>query len=119
MKTGKLQWQTQEGDQDDAPDPKDGRGRNAPKYYGRGSAILADKKFIVLGERGVLALVDANPRAFREISRVEYPEAGYPSWAAPVLSRQRLYLSVAREMDDPLGRKTHEYHLLCLDLAKP
>ncbi|MBI3861400.1 MAG: PQQ-like beta-propeller repeat protein, partial [Planctomycetia bacterium] len=116
--TGKLMWQTHEDDTGDQPDPKDGRGRNEPKYYGRGSAILADGKFIVLGERGVLALVDVNPREFREISRVHYPEAGYPSWAAPVLSRQRLYLNVAREIKDPTGRSGHDYHLLCLDLAR-
>jgi hypothetical protein len=117
LNTGKLEWQTQERVTDDIPNPKDGRGRRAPKYYGRGSAILADGKFIVLGERGVLALVDANPREFKEISRIQYPEAGYPSWAAPVLSRQRLYLNVAREIEDPLGRYAHEYHLLCVDLA--
>jgi outer membrane protein assembly factor BamB len=119
LKTGKLQWQTHEPDDGDLPDPKDGRARNIPKYYGRGSAILADGKFIVLGERGVLVLVDTDSREFREISRFQYPEAGYPSWAAPVLSRGRLYLNVAREIADPLGRSAHEYHLLCLDLAKP
>ncbi|MBS0264275.1 MAG: PQQ-like beta-propeller repeat protein [Planctomycetes bacterium] len=115
--TGKLKWQTNEPFSDDVPDPKDGRGRTQPKYYGRGSAVLADGKFIVLGERGVLALVDADAEKFHEISRVQFPEAGYPSWAAPVLSRKRLYLSVAREMQDAFGRYAHEYHLLCLDLA--
>jgi outer membrane protein assembly factor BamB len=120
LSTGKLHWQTHEKEgRNDLPNPKDGRGRNAPRYYGRGSAILADGKFIVLGEHGVLALVDVNPHEFREISRIQFPEAGYPSWAAPVLSRQRLYLNVSRGIADPIGGNFHEYHLLCIDLAKP
>lgn len=72
--------------------------------FGRGSLIEADGKFIILGEGGVLALAEINPRKYVEISRVHYPEMTDPSWAAPVLSRQRLYLR-------------SEHHLLCLDLA--
>ena len=113
LKTGALQWATVDVNANDRPDPKAGLGKTAPKFYGRGSAILAEGKFIVLAERGTLALVDADPREFREISRVKYPEAGYPSWVAPVLSRKRLYLNVSRE----LGAYAHEYHLLCLDVA--
>jgi hypothetical protein len=119
MTTGKLKWQTQDVDANDEPDPKEGRGKTPPKYYGRGSATLAEGKFIVQGETGVLALVEVNPEKFVEISRVNYPEAGYPSWVAPVLAHKRLYLNVAREGRDNLGRHTYEYHLLCLDLAKP
>lgn len=73
-------------------------------FYGRGSKILADGKFIVLGERGTLALVKASSEKFEEISRTSYPEIGYPAWAAPVLSRKRLYLR-------------DEHDLICLDLA--
>ena len=60
----------------------------------------------MLGERGTLALVKINPEKFEEISRTSFPEIHYPAWAAPVLSRGRLYLR-------------SEDHLLCLDLAKP
>jgi outer membrane protein assembly factor BamB len=119
MATGKLMWATKDVNADDEPDPKAGLGATVPKFYGRGSAVLAEGKFIVLGERGTLALVDVNPRKFVEISRARYPEAGYPSWVAPVLSRQRLYLNVAREIRDRSGRYGHEYHLLCLDLKRP
>lgn len=104
-KSGQLKWETKDINALDEPDPRAGLGATAPKYYGRGSAILAEGKFIVLAERGTLALVDVNPEKFREISRVKYPEMEYPSWTAPVLSRRRLYL---RDED----------HLLCLDLAK-
>lgn len=61
-------------------------------YYGRGSAIRVEDKFIVLGERGTLALVKINPQKFEEISRASYRQIQAPSWAAPVLSRKRLYL---------------------------
>lgn len=119
MKTGKLKWQTKDVNANDEPDAKAGRGKTPPKFYGRGSATLADGKFIVQGEAGVLALVELNAEKFVEISRVNYPEAGYPSWVAPVLAHKRLYLNVAREGRDSLGRHAYEYHLLCLDLAKP
>lgn len=74
-------------------------------FYGRGSAILADGKFIVLGERGTLALVEATAEAFREVSRCRAPEMTYPSWTAPVLANGRLYL---RDEDS----------LVCLDLRR-
>ncbi|MBI5760123.1 MAG: PQQ-like beta-propeller repeat protein [Planctomycetales bacterium] len=105
MKTGKLRWATQDVNAFDEADPKAGLGKTEPKFYGRGSAILADGKFIVLGERGLLALVKVNPNKFEEISRVKFPQMGYPAWTAPVLSRKRLYLR-------------DENSLLCLDLAK-
>ena len=119
LATGKLRWATADVNAHDEPDAKAGLGATTPKYYGRGSAILAEGKLIVMGERGTLALVELNPHEFREVARVKYPEAGYPSWVAPVLSRQRLYLNVARELRSQAGRYVHEYHLLCLELSKP
>lgn len=61
-------------------------------YYGRGSAILADGKLIVLGERGTLALGKATRTGYQEISRFKPVNIEYPSWAAPVLARGHLYL---------------------------
>ncbi|MGD9858122.1 MAG: PQQ-binding-like beta-propeller repeat protein [Planctomycetaceae bacterium] len=75
-------------------------------YYGRGSAILADGRFIVLAERGTLALVEADATAWKEISRCSAPHMHYPCWAAPVLSRGLLYLRC-------------EDALVCMDLRKP
>lgn len=102
LETGKIVWET-----DGAPktDEQESVSEGADQYYGRGSAILADGKLIVLGERGVLALVAADAGKFREISRVKYPRMVYPSWAAPVLSRGRLYLRC-------------EGYLMCLDLKQ-
>lgn len=79
-------------------------GRVVPwPFYGRGSAILAEGKLIVLGERGTLALGRATPEKWAEISRCRGPQMSYPSWAAPVLSAGLLYL---RDEDS----------LVCLDL---
>lgn len=75
-------------------------------YYGRGSAILAEGNLIVLGERGTLALVQADPEKFVEISRFNPPKLTYPSWAAPVLARGKLYLR-------------GENALICYNLKQP
>ncbi len=61
-------------------------------YYGRGSSIYAEGNLIVLGERGTLALVKASPDSFQEISRFKPVRMEYPCWAAPVLSRGKLFL---------------------------
>ncbi|HBL48288.1 MAG TPA: hypothetical protein DDZ90_33395, partial [Planctomycetaceae bacterium] len=81
-------------------------GKTAPyPLYGRGSAILADNKFIVLGEKGTLAIVKVDPQEFHEVCRTSFPQINYPAWAAPVLAHKRLYLR-------------SESHLICLDFAK-
>jgi hypothetical protein len=74
--------------------------------YGRGSKIMAEGKFIVLSEFGLLALVRVNSEKWDEISRCRAPRMQYPSWAAPVLARGRLFL---RDEDS----------LVCLDLRRP
>jgi len=90
--TGKFQWAD--------------TGKTAPwPFYGRGSAILADNKFIVLGERGTLAIVNVDPKKFGEVCRTSFPQINYPAWAAPVLAHKKLYLR-------------SESHLICLDFAK-
>lgn len=114
---GQLLWRTRDVNEDEEPDPKAGLGTSVPKFYGRGSAILADGRLIVMGERGTLALVDLNPEEFREISRVKFPEMGYPCWTAPVLSRGRLFITGARQFRGLGGFTDYEYHLIALDLA--
>ena len=104
LKDGEIVWET-DGLPEGIPDEPGDVEASSAKYYGRGSAIMAEGKFIVLGERGLLALVEVNPKEFKEISRVKFPGMKYPSWAAPVLSRKRLYLRC-------------EDHMMCLDLAE-
>jgi outer membrane protein assembly factor BamB len=114
LETGNVVWQTNgfAGDTSElAQDRATGRvinratGETIPfPFYGRGSKTQVEDKFIVLGERGTLALVKVNPTRWEELSRTSYEQISYPAWTAPVLSRKRLYL---RDEDS----------LLCLDLA--
>lgn len=115
LATGKLRWEADGSEpvRDRLKPDQLGRGYvdketgdKAPwPYFGRGSKIRADGKYIILGERGTLFLADITPEGYRERSRVAAPEIGYPAWAAPVLSRGRLYL---RDEDS----------LVCLDVSK-
>ena len=75
-----------------------------PEVYGRGSAILADGRLIVLGEGGKLGLFSLNSKQPNEICSWQVPQLHYPCWAGPVLSHKRLYLR-------------SEDRLVCLNLA--
>lgn len=61
-------------------------------FFGRGSLIRVGDKFIVLGERGTLSVVDVNKEKFVEHGRYSLDEINYPAWAAPVISNGRMYL---------------------------
>ena len=54
--------------------------------------MFVDDKFIVLGERGTLALAKVSTKKWQEVSRFAPVGMHYPSWTAPVLSRGRLFL---------------------------
>ncbi|HMC26422.1 MAG TPA: PQQ-binding-like beta-propeller repeat protein, partial [Verrucomicrobiae bacterium] len=75
FKTGKLMW-----DRDETWAP---HSTPQPKVYGRGSAIMADGKLIVLGEGGLLGLFKPDAKEPQEISRWQVPELRYPCWASP------------------------------------
>jgi outer membrane protein assembly factor BamB len=97
-KTGKVMW-----DRDESW--RHGSRLDTPPVYGRGSAISAEGKLIVLGEGGLLGLFKLNPEKAEEISRYQMPQLHYPCWAAPVLSEKRLYLR-------------SENKLVCVDFAR-
>jgi hypothetical protein len=61
-------------------------------FFGRGSKIRAGNKFIVLGERGTISVVDVDKEKFVEHGRFFLSEIDYPAWAAPVLSNGQMYL---------------------------
>ncbi|MBT4867995.1 MAG: PQQ-binding-like beta-propeller repeat protein [Planctomycetaceae bacterium] len=113
LKTGKVEWETTgyEGELGGlSQDPRTGEivdtktGESIPwPFYGRGSKIQIGDRFIVLGERGTLALVKINAKKFEELARTSFKQIGYPAWTAPVLSRKRMFLR---------SEKT----LICLDL---
>ncbi|MCP3918376.1 MAG: PQQ-binding-like beta-propeller repeat protein [bacterium] len=64
--------------------------------YRKGSLIAADGQLIVLGERGVAALVDADPEAFVEKSSATVLEG--KNWTSPTLAGARLYLRNHEEL---------------------
>lgn len=56
---------------------------------GLGSLMAADGKLIVLGEKGELIIAEADPTAFKPISRAQV--LGGRCWTAPVLSNGRIF----------------------------
>ncbi len=64
--------------------------------FQRGSLIAADGHLIVLGERGKLALVEASPAEFKEISSVQILDG--ICWSSPSLANGKLYLRNQEEM---------------------
>jgi outer membrane protein assembly factor BamB len=78
------------------------------KGYGKGSLMLAGDKFILYSDRGLVAVAEASPNGFKELSRFQALQATAPTgkdtWAAPVLANGKLY---CRSMED----------LVCLDVA--
>ncbi|MSU57072.1 MAG: hypothetical protein EXS35_02645 [Pedosphaera sp.] len=97
LKTGKLMWTRDES--------WPAHSTRQPQAYGRGSAILADGKLIVLGEGGRLGLFRPNQKQAEEICAWQVPALKYPCWAGPVLADKKLFLR-------------SEDHLVCMDLAK-
>jgi outer membrane protein assembly factor BamB len=95
--TGSLKWERDESWRRRSGPP--------PNTFGRGSAILADGKLIVLGEAGLLGLFRPNPERLEELGRWQVSEMRYPCWAGPVLADQRVYLR-------------SEDRLICLDFAR-
>ena len=100
LASGKLMW-----DRDESWPLHSGYATPQPNVYGRGSAIMAEGKLIVLGEGGLLGLFRVNPQKPEEISRWQVPQLRFPCWAGPVLSRRKLYLR-------------SEDHLVCLGVEK-
>ncbi len=111
---GKLLWQTPGYDADLKNLSRDRTtghiidattGKEIPyPFFGRGSLIQVGSRFIVLGERGTISLVDVNQEKFVEHGRFSLDEIAYPAWAAPVLSNGKMFL------------RSEEW-IVCLDLA--
>ncbi len=70
IKTGKVQWRM------------DG--------FGQGGNLLIDGKILMLGAEGQLALIEANPKEYKELARAE-PLKGEKCWNAPVVSGGKIY----------------------------
>lgn len=79
----------------------------AKKGLGRASFIMAEGHLIAVGERGDLALIEATPEGYREVSRAKV--LYYPVWTPPILAQGLLYVRNER----------HKRAIKCLDLRAP
>jgi len=84
FKTGQLQW--------------------GQRGFGKGSLMLADGKLIILSDKGKLAIAEASPTGYKELSSAQILTG--KCWTVPVLANGRIY---AR--NNPDGR------LVCLDVS--
>ncbi|HUU43091.1 MAG TPA: PQQ-binding-like beta-propeller repeat protein, partial [Planctomycetota bacterium] len=65
-----------------------GRERWSQKGFGTGSLMIADGKLIIQGDRGLLAVAEADPRGFKQISSAEVLSGR--CWNMPVLANGRV-----------------------------
>ena len=70
LRTGKVQWKQ--------------------RGFNKGSVLLAGGKLIVLGDNGVLALVEPNPEKYQELARCTISNT--ICWALPALAGGRLFV---------------------------
>jgi outer membrane protein assembly factor BamB len=74
-------------------------------YFGRGSVTQVGDRFLVLGERGTLALAQLSPKGYKELARASFKDITYPVWPSPVVAGTKTYLR-------------DENTVLCLDLGR-
>jgi len=85
-------------------DFKTGQEQWSQKGFGKGSLMLSDEKLIILSDKGKLAIAEASPTGFRQLSSAQILP-NKKCWTVPVLANGRIY---AR--NNPDGR------LVCLDV---
>jgi outer membrane protein assembly factor BamB len=67
-----------------------GKVKWSDRSFGKGSLIIADGKLIVYSDSGKLAVADASPDGFKELSSAQVL-GGKSTWAAPVLANGKIY----------------------------
>jgi outer membrane protein assembly factor BamB len=78
FKTGNVLW-----------DERDDAEHRAPK----GSVALADGRLYYRTEKGIMLLVEPNPKQYIERGRFQQPDRSQqPAWARPVIANGKLYL---------------------------
>jgi outer membrane protein assembly factor BamB len=65
------------------------------KGFGPGHLTLAGTHLIVLGDAGQLAIVDADPRGYKEIAKRDVLDG--KCWTTPILSNGKIYARSAKE----------------------
>ncbi len=77
-------------------DVRTGEAQWKVRGYRNGSLIAADGLLILLGEEGTLALIEANPDEFNELSSAKMLEG--KNWTMPTLASGKVYLRNAEEL---------------------
>jgi outer membrane protein assembly factor BamB len=85
-------------------DWKTGEKKWEEKSPKKGALMAAGDKLIVLGETGRLAIAEATPKGYQEISAAKVLEGR--CWTMPILANGRIY------------SRNSEGHLVCLDVRK-
>ncbi len=62
------------------------------RSVGKGQVISAEGLLYLLSEDGVVGLAEADPAAYREISRFEIGRGDFPTWTLPVIADGKLIL---------------------------
>lgn len=63
------------------------------RSVGKGSLVYADGLLFVLSENGVVGLVEATPKGYRELSRFKLPQrSDRPTWPHPILANGHLFI---------------------------
>ncbi|MBI2689313.1 MAG: PQQ-like beta-propeller repeat protein [Acidobacteria bacterium] len=62
------------------------------RSVGKGQTILAEGLLYLQGETGTVALAEATPSAYKELSKFEFGRGEYPLWTLPVIAGGKLYL---------------------------
>ena len=85
-------------------DFRTGEAKWSQKSFGKGALIIADGKLIVFSDSGKLAIAEASPQGYQELSSAQVL-GGKDTWPIPVLANGKIY---CRSLET----------LVCLDVRK-
>lgn len=109
LKTGKEMWRYQPIWEEEIANPAK-RGAKTWKYIsGLASLLLVDGRCLMQSDSGFLALLDLNPKEYKELERAHLFNAR-ETWAMPSLSRGLLYVVQNDRSEETPTR------LMCYDL---
>jgi outer membrane protein assembly factor BamB len=77
-------------------DEKTGQRHWREGRFSHGQLLLTGDLLVILGEAGELALVEANPTAYRELGRIRAFEG--KTWNSPALADGKVYLRNDEDM---------------------
>jgi hypothetical protein len=109
LASGKVMW-SEQPQWKDIMEQKTGPAREVTMSPFRGQFVLADGRFVCLGEEGHLLCYDLAPTGFKELHRAWVIKAS-ESWTPPVISHGLLYLC-----QNQRGQDGSPARLLCYDL---